>query len=97
MKMTGFSDAQITRLIAKKKKMGKIRADTTKRHRFPKRYTPEDVAYIIETDKAHNHLSGPATKRIFEREYTIFKKESFERLKNISVAHIYNLRNTRQY
>lgn len=97
MKMTRFSDAQITRLIAKKKKTGKIFADTAKRHRFPRRYTPEDVARIIETDKAHDRLSGPATKRIFERECTIFKKESFQRLKDISVAHIYNLRNTRQY
>lgn len=97
MKMTGFSDAQMTRLIAKKKKTGKILADTAKRHRFPRQYTPEDVARIIETDKAHDRLSGPATKRIFEREYTIFKKEAFQRLKDISIAHIYNLRNTRQY
>lgn len=38
--MTGFSDAQLTRLIAKKRKTGKILADTTARHRFPKTYTP---------------------------------------------------------
>jgi transposase InsO family protein len=97
MKMTGFSDAQLTRLIAKKKKIGKILADTTRRHRFQKKYTPEDVARLIETDKAHDRLSGPATKRIFQRMYEIFQDQRFQRLKDISVAHIYNLRGTRQY
>lgn len=97
MQMTGFSDAQLTRLIAKKKKNGKISADTAGRHKFARIYTPEDVARLIETDKAHERLSGPATKRIFEREYSIFGKEAFGKLKNISVAHIYNLRGTRQY
>lgn len=97
IQMTGFSDAQLTRLIAKKKKTGKILADNTKRHRFPNKYTPEDVARIIETDNAHNRLSGPATKRIFQRMHELFNDDRFRRLKDISVAHLYNLRGTRQY
>lgn len=97
MQMTGFGDSQITRLIAKKKKMGVVMLSSTRRHTFPKTYTPEDVAQLILTDKAHDRLSGKATKRIFEREYGIFGKKTFERLRNISVAHIYNLRTRRQY
>lgn len=97
MKMTGFSDSQLTRLIAKKKKTGKILTDNIKRHRFPKKYTIEDVARIIETDNAHRRLSGPATKRIFQRMCDMFKDKRFQNLKDISVAHLYNLRNTRQY
>lgn len=97
LQMTGFSDAQLTRLIAKKKATGKIDADTTKHHRFTKTYTSGDIALLIETDKAHSRLSGPATKRIFQREYGVFGKETFKRLKNISIAHIYNLRGRRQY
>jgi hypothetical protein len=97
LEITGFSDAQLTRLIAKKKKTGRIVADATKRNRFTRIYTPEDVALLIETDKAHSRLSGPATKKIFFREYAVFGKQAFERLQNISVAHIYNLRGTRQY
>lgn len=97
LEMTGFSDAQLTRLIAKKKKNGMIVATTNRRHRFTKIYTPEDVALIIATDKAHDRLSGPATKKIFERMYEVFKNDKFQRLKNISVSHIYNLRGTRQY
>jgi len=54
MQMTGFSDAQLTRLTAKKKKSGKIIADTTRRHKFGRIYTPEDIAKLIETDKVPN-------------------------------------------
>lgn len=97
MKMTGYSDAQITRLISRKRKWGRLRASTTKRNRFPKIYAPEDIARLIETDNAHQRLSGPATKRILEREYGIFGKQNYERIQNISPAHIYNLRSTRQY
>lgn len=97
MQMTGFSDAQLTRLIARKRKTGKIVPDSTQRNCFKRIYTPDDVALLIETDKAHSRLSGPATKRIFVREFAVFGKESFKRLKDISVAHIYNLRHRRQY
>ena len=97
MKMTGYSDAQITRLIAKKKKVGKIVVNNRTRHRFPRVYTPEDVARLIETDNAHNRLSGPATKKILEREWQVFKNEKFRRISEISPSHIYNLRATRQY
>lgn len=95
--MTGFSDAQITRLIARKKKTGDVVPHTEKRHRFPTRYTPEDVAMLVQTDNAHDRLSGPATRNIFVRAYRVFDNEQFSRLKDISVAHIYNLRGKRQY
>lgn len=95
--ITGFSDAQLTRLIAKKKRYGKVFLSGTRRHSFERIYTAEDVARLIETDKAHDRLSGPATKKIFQREYFKFGKEAFRRLAYISVAHIYNLRGTRQY
>ena len=77
--MTGFSDAQLTRLIAKKKKFGLIAASSAKRNTFQKIYTPEDTALLIETDKAHDRLSGQATRRIFERMYDIFQDEGFKR------------------
>ena len=97
MAMTGVSDAQLTRLIQRKKEKGVVTLSSTKRHRFPKKYTAEDTARLIETDKAHGRLSGPATKRIFQRMHDIFKDQRFARLKNISIAHMYNLRGTRQY
>lgn len=95
--MTGFSDAQLGRLIAKKKKTGRILPSSKKRHTFPTTYNTNDIARLIETDNNHERLSGPATKKILVREYGVFKKKEYERLSKISVAHIYNLRGKRQY
>ena len=97
MKMTGYSDAQITRLIKKKKHTRVIRAVKGNRHTFEKTYTPEDVAILIKTDAAHDRLSGVATRKILEREYVVYGRKEYERLSHISSSHIYNLRATRQY
>lgn len=95
--MTGYSDAQMTRLIGQKKRGGRIMAKSNARHCFPRMYTPEDVALLAKTDLAHDRLSGPATKAIFAREHLVFKKPVFARLKDISVSHLYNLRGRKQY
>jgi len=95
MRMTGLSDAQLTRLIARKKRFGKIWFESTRRHRFSRKYTPEDIARLIETDNFHLRISGPATKGILEREYQKFGKEEYQNISQISSSHIYNLRATR--
>lgn len=95
--MTGFSDAQLGRLIAKKKKIGKVLASNAKRHAFPTIYDTNDVARLLETDNNHLRLSGPATKRILIREYEKFGKKEYQKLSRISIAHIYNLRRKNQY
>lgn len=66
MKMTGRSDAQMTRLIKRKRVFGVVLPSSTARHSFPTIYTPEDIGLLIATDNAHHRLSGPATKRIFK-------------------------------
>lgn len=96
-KMTSYSDAQMTRLIKKKSKQGKIKLKKVKRNRFPKVYTTDDVALLIKVDAAHGRLAGIATKKILEREYVVYGKKEYERLRYISPSHIYNLRGTRQY
>ena len=98
MQMTGYSDAQLARLIAKKKKPGgRILPSSTKRHTFSTIYTPEDITRLVETDNAHGRLSGLATKEIFLREYEKFGKTNYKNLSKISISHIYNLRGKRQY
>jgi transposase InsO family protein len=94
---TGLSDPHVKKLIRRKKETGRIELRSTARHHFPTVYTTDDIARIVETDNAHNRLSGPATKKLFERAYTIFGDMRYERLKDISVSHLYNLRETRQY
>lgn len=48
-------------------------------------------------DEAHETLSGPATCKILEREYQLYKQDEYERLAGISVAHLYRLRRRRAY
>ncbi len=95
--MTGLSRGHVKKLIKRKKRNGRILRITGTRHYFPKVYGPEDVARLIETDNAHMRMSGEATKRILERQYEIFGNLKYEKIRHISVPHIYNLRKTRQY
>ena len=61
------------------------------RHRFPTRYTRADIELLAQVDEAHETLSGPATRRILEREFRDYGKPEFERLAAISNGHLYNL------
>ena len=97
-KMTGYQDAQITRLIRKKQETKHILPSSRETcASFATKYTTDDVALLAKTDEAHSRLSGPATKEVCERAFTMFGDKRFLRLKDISVAHVYRLRTRRQY
>ena len=68
-----------------------------RRHHFPQRYTRADIELLAIVDEAHDNLSGPATRRILEREYRRYGKGEFERLATLSVSHLYNLRQQPRY
>jgi hypothetical protein len=76
---------------------GKIWLGSNRRHRFIKKYLPEDIALLIETDNLHLRMSGRATSTILQREYNVFENENYKKISKISSSHIYNLRKTRQY
>jgi hypothetical protein len=98
LRTTGYSERQLKRLIRTMHEKKCLPAmEPPGRSSFPTRYTTGDVALLAETDEAHRRLSGPATKKIFERAFTLFHDERFLRLKGISVAHLYRLRTRRQY
>ena len=46
----------------------RIEARQLRRRRFPRHYTPQDMALLAAVDAAHEGLSGPAVRRILERE-----------------------------
>lgn len=95
--MTGLSRAQLTRLVARQLREGAIQPSRGRRNRFETKYTIFDKELLAETDNAHGRMSGPATRRIFERAFHVYRDKRFERLKGISSAHIYNLRSSRTY
>jgi transposase InsO family protein len=96
-KMTGLSRAQVTRLIAHYRAKGELQPAPYRRHRFPQRYTRADIELLATVDEAHETLSGPATRRILQREYQDYGKPEYQRLASISVAHLYNLRHQQRY
>ena len=96
-RLSGFSRAQITRLIARDLHDGVIAPKSGRRNRFPSTYTPADKELLAQTDNAHGRLSGPATRMILQRQFTLFRDTRFQRLSKISSAHIYNLRSSRLY
>lgn len=96
-KVTGMSVAQTTRLIRTFLDHGVLPVAPYQRHCFPTRYTPEDIALLAEVDRAHQRLSGPATRHILQREYEHYGNKEYERLAKISVAHLYNLRASARY
>jgi len=96
--ITDLSKSHIKKLIKRKKKYGKLRLSEIKKNTFPTRYDTSDIARLIETDNAHGRISGPATKRILQREYLEFKRQEFEMISHISISHLYNIRKSkRQY
>jgi transposase len=97
IKMTGLSRAQVARLIMQFEQTQTVQPTVYRRRRFPRRYTAADVALLVEVDQAHGRLNGAATRQILEREYQVFGQAQYERLATISVAHLYNLRNSAGY
>jgi transposase InsO family protein len=96
-KITGRSRTQVTLLVARYVKHSEVRVASYRRHSFASRFTRADVELLAQVDGAHETLSGPATKKILEREFVEYKHAAYQRLATISVAHIYNLRQRPRY
>ena len=96
-KVTGLSRAQVTRLIGQYAESGIVKSRQGRGQRFTARYNAGDIALLAQVDEAHETLSGPATQKILYRQCHEFADAGYERLAEISVAHIYNLRKRRSY
>ena len=87
-KMTGLSRAQVTRLITQYLAGEEVKPKRYRRRRFPTRYTRADVELLASVDEAHETLSGPATRKLFQRAFYDFGDRRHERLAQLSVAHL---------
>ena len=95
--VSGYSRAQISRMVGQYRETGKIERRYCTANGFSRKYTLEDVSLLIALDKLHGTLSGPATRKLCERAYHIFKQEEYRNLSEISVSHLYNLRHSAGY
>lgn len=99
---SGYSRAQVTRLIAHWHANRLAAVPLTKRYRAPaapfaRKYTPLDIALLAEMDKANEDVCGPAIAHLLWRAYHVYGDTRYERLAGISVSHLYNLRKSAGY
>lgn len=97
VKMTGYSDGAIDKLIARKRTLGKIFVKERTQNLFQTFYQPCDVGLLAEVANVTLNQNGRALKEMLRSMYLDFNDTRFEKLAHISVSHIYNLKKTNVY
>jgi len=88
-RLTGHSRQHLSRLIAQYRATRSVQPlKRVSRTSFARKYGPEDVQLLAETDSLHETLSGPATKVLLTRAFAHFGDPRFARLSQISVSHL---------
>ena len=99
---SGYSRPQLTRLVAQWTRNRLAAAPLTKRYcapvaPFARKYTPGDVTLLVQMDKAHEDVCGPAIVHLLKRASAVYGDARYERLATLSVSHLYNLRKSVGY
>jgi hypothetical protein len=99
---SGYSRPQMTRLVARWHTNRVAKVPLGKRYSAPlapfaRKYTPADIALLVEMDKAHEDVCGPAVALLLRRAYSTYGDQRYERLATLSVSHLYNLRKSEGY
>ena len=97
MTMTGYSEGAADKLIARKRKCGKIFVKGRTQNGFIRFYGPSDVALLAEVSNVTLNQNGRALKEMCASMYADYGDTRFEKLAKISVSHLYNLKKTRMY
>ena len=99
---SGYSRAQVTRLIARWQRNRLAAEPLVKRYGrpaapFASTYTPSDILLLVEMDKANEDVCGPAIVHLLQRAYRNYGDVRYARLAGLSVSHLYNLRKSTGY
>ena len=95
--VSGYSRIQVKRLTKTWLKRGQLQPRTSSGNGFTCKYTDADRRLLAKLDELHGTLSGPATKKLCERAWQLFKLPAYQRLAGISVSHLYNMRHSSTY
>jgi transposase InsO family protein len=93
--MTGYSRAQITRLITQYLDTGYVQVTKYQRHRFSRKYQDSDIKLLANTDELHEFPNGNSVKTTLKRLAALDPR--YQSIAGISVGHIYNLRKKPAY
>jgi len=99
---TGYGRAQLTRLVTRWADNRVAQRPLVKRYRAPaapfaRKYTAVDVALLVAMDRAHEDVCGAAITHLLQRAHAVYGDERYERLADLSVSHLYNLRKRADY
>ncbi|MDP1957492.1 MAG: hypothetical protein Q8J75_04870, partial [Rhodocyclaceae bacterium] len=99
---SGYRRAQITRLVSRWQCNRLAAVPLAKRYRAPavpfaRKYTPADIDLLVEMDKANEDVCGPAIAHLLQRAHRTYGDPRYERLAQLSVSHLYNLRKSVGY
>ena len=99
---SGYSRAQITRLVGQWAGNRLAPTPLAKRYRAPvapfaRKYTSADVSLLVQMDRANEDVCGPAIAHLLQRAYTVYGDIRYQRLAELSVSHLYNLRKSAPY
>jgi transposase InsO family protein len=99
---SGYGRAQLTRLVARWVVNRVAQDPLRKRYRAPaapfaRKYTATDVELLVEMDRAHEDVCGAAIAHLLQRAHNVYGDQRYERLADLSVSHLYNLRKSDHY
>lgn len=99
---SGYGRAQLARLVARWANNRVAQQPLVKQYRAPgvpfaRKYNALDVELLVEMDRAHEDVCGPAIAHLLQRAHTVYGDARYERLAELSVSHLYNLRKRADY
>ena len=88
---SGYSRAQLTRLVRQWEGNRLAPVPLAKHYAVPsapfaRKYTPGDVALLVEMDRAHKDVCRPAIVHLLHRAYSVYGDARYERLAKLSAA-----------
>lgn len=100
--VSGYSRAHVTRLVSRWHPNRLVDTPLRKQYRAPtapfaRKYTTEDIALLVEMDRTHEDVCGPAIAHLLWRAFHVFGDVRYQRLADLSVSHLYNLRKSTGY
>jgi len=88
---SGYSRAQVTRLVKQWHTNRLASVPLVKRYKAPaapfaRKYTAVDIALLVEMDKAHEDVCGPAITHLLKRAFHDYGDVRYERLAKLSIS-----------
>lgn len=96
-RLSGYSRQQVTRLAKQYRKTGRVRRRQRTTNGFATKYTRADITLLAQVDRLVDDASGTMVKALCQRMLRVYGDERFVRLADISVSHLYNLRQSKLY